>query len=99
MNDDSGNGAASVAIAYVLQLDLFFIQCTVRDTLNISAWLRLNDMIQHDTYDLIRRLGLVCSAKSTAGDEKQRGTSGGEKKRLSLGMELIPTPPVILCDE
>lgn len=96
---NSGNGVASVPIAYVSQEDLFFSQLTVRETLDIAARLRLHDLAGHDTDDLIRRLGLVSCADSTVGDEKQRGISGGEKKRLSLGIELISTPRLILCDE
>lgn len=98
-NGGNDSGAASVPIAYVSQEDLFFSQLTVRETLDIAAQLRLHDLAGHDTDDLIRRLGLVSCADSTVGDEKQRGISGGEKKRLSLGIELISTPRLILCDE
>lgn len=41
----------------------------------------------------------VNSADSRVGDAKVRGISGGEKKRLSLGCELIASPSVIFSDE
>jgi ABC-type multidrug transport system ATPase subunit len=33
------------------------------------------------------------------GDEKIRGLSGGEKKRLAIGCELISSPSLLFLDE
>jgi ABC-type multidrug transport system ATPase subunit len=33
------------------------------------------------------------------GDEKVRGLSGGEKKRLAIGCELISSPSLLFLDE
>ena len=49
--------------------------------------------------DLIRRLGLSKAADSVVGDKKKRGLSGGEKKRLSIGAELIAEPVLLFTDE
>lgn len=49
--------------------------------------------------DLIRRLGLTKAADSVVGDKKKRGLSGGEKKRLSIGAELIAEPVLLFTDE
>ena len=49
--------------------------------------------------DLINRLGLTKSADSVVGDKKKRGLSGGEKKRLSIGAELIAEPMLLFTDE
>ncbi|KAI0567521.1 ABC-2 type transporter [Gracilaria domingensis] len=91
-------------VAYVTQEDLFFSQLTVRETLDIAAALRLPGNMPQDQKRefvdaLIRKLGLVSTVNTRVGDEKTRGISGGEKKRLSLGCELISTPQLILCDE
>ena len=49
--------------------------------------------------DLINRLGLTKSADSVVGGAKKRGLSGGEKKRLSIGAELIAEPMLLFTDE
>ncbi|CAN0023380.1 unnamed protein product, partial [Sphacelaria rigidula] len=38
-------------------------------------------------------------ADTIVGDEKTRGISGGEKKRLSIACQLFGTPSLIFCDE
>lgn len=90
--------------AYVTQEDLFFSQLTVKETLQMAARMRLPADMPKEERDafvdaLIRRLGLVGVAETAVGNEKTRGISGGEKKRLSLGCELISTPKLIMCDE
>ncbi|KAG8503575.1 hypothetical protein CXB51_001544 [Gossypium anomalum] len=90
--------------AYVRQEDLFFSQLTVRETLSLAAELQLPEITsveERDEYvnNLLFKLGLVSCADSIIGDAKVRGISGGEKKRLSLGCELIASPSVIFADE
>lgn len=94
----------TVPIAYVSQDDLFFTQLTVRETLDMAAQLRLPRTVTKEERkqfvdNLIRKLGLVSAQNTRVGDAKTRGISGGEKKRLSLGCELISTPRLIICDE
>lgn len=38
-------------------------------------------------------------ADTIVGDDKTRGISGGEKKRLSIACQLFGTPSLIFCDE
>ncbi|XVF02815.1 hypothetical protein REPUB_Repub04eG0206600 [Reevesia pubescens] len=90
--------------AYVRQEDLFFSQLTVRETLSLASELQLPEISsveERDEYvnNLLFKLGLVSCADSIIGDAKVRGISGGEKKRLSLGCELIASPSVIFADE
>ncbi|KAK9828034.1 hypothetical protein WJX81_003580 [Elliptochloris bilobata] len=96
--------AARVRQAYVQQEDLFYSQLTVWETLMMAARLRLPaDMPdaekQELTEGLITRLGLAGAADTVVGDEKTRGLSGGERKRLSIGMELLGRPRLLFCDE
>ncbi|CAL8467764.1 g7302 [Coccomyxa elongata] len=89
---------------YVQQEDLFYSQLTVRETLNMAAALRLPKDMPADkkeaaVVDLIQRLGLTQSADTPVGDAKKRGLSGGEKKRLSIGCELLGSPMLLFLDE
>lgn len=96
------DAVSNLPIAYVTQEDLFFSQLTVEETLETAAALRLNTNAEerHKVVEqVIRNLSLVTAANTRVGNEKTRGISGGEKKRLSLACELISTPKLILCDE
>ena len=48
---------------------------------------------------VLTELGLSHVADSQIGSVTFRGISGGEKKRVSIGMELMACPPVLLLDE
>lgn len=44
-------------------------------------------------------LGLVRVANSIVGDVTRRGVSGGEKKRVNIGLELMAKPSILFLDE
>jgi len=44
-------------------------------------------------------LGLKACADNMVGGQLVKGISGGEKRRLSLAVQLISDPPVLLADE
>ncbi|KAC9534222.1 hypothetical protein E3N88_45679 [Mikania micrantha] len=48
---------------------------------------------------LIDQLGLRNAAKTVIGDEGHRGVSGGERRRVSIGIDIIHDPIVLLLDE
>lgn len=86
-------------VAYVKQADVFFDHLTVRDQLTYTALLRLPGDIttaeKHKEVDrIIRMLRLSKVANSPI-----RMLSGGEKKRVNIGTELLTDPLVILLDE
>ncbi|KAG7012980.1 ABC transporter G family member 7, partial [Cucurbita argyrosperma subsp. argyrosperma] len=94
----------NITFAYVRQEDLFFSQLTVRETLKLAAELQLTKISSEEEKEeyvnsLLLKLGLVNCAESFVGDTRIRGISGGEKKRLSLGCELIASPSIIFVDE
>lgn len=96
--------ACGVDAAFVPQEDLFFSQLTVRETLELAARMRLPGSVAEEgkvrfVERLIATLGLASCQDSRVGNAKQRGISGGEKKRLSLGCELISSPRLIFADE
>ncbi|XP_059384535.1 broad substrate specificity ATP-binding cassette transporter ABCG2-like [Carassius carassius] len=89
---------------YVVQDDVVMGTLTVRENLRFSAALRLPKSIRQREKDekierLIQELGLTKVADSRVGTQLIRGVSGGERKRTSIGMELIFDPPVLFLDE
>ena len=49
--------------------------------------------------ELIEELWLSNCRKTLIGNYLIKGCSGGERKRVSIGVELITDPKVIFCDE
>lgn len=85
-----GNDWNKIA-AYVEQADIMYPTLTVRETVAFAARLRLprsyNDQQKLACVDeVLRVLGLQHVADSRIGDSEHRGVSGGEKKRVSIGM-------------
>ena len=70
--------------------------------MTFSASLRLNQPERERARRinvLIQQLGLEKCQNSKIGGELVRGVSGGERKRTSIGVELITDPPVIFLDQ
>eukprot|EP01129_Flabellula_baltica_P015130 TRINITY_DN749_c0_g1_i2.p1 TRINITY_DN749_c0_g1~~TRINITY_DN749_c0_g1_i2.p1 ORF type:complete len:717 (-),score=133.34 TRINITY_DN749_c0_g1_i2:23-2173(-) len=89
---------------YVLQTDTFFKDLTVRETLLFAAMLRLDpdedmDVRVNRVDQVITEVGLEKVAKTKVGDEFTTGLSGGQKRRLSIAVELLNVPSIILLDE
>lgn len=77
---------------------------TVRETVMFAAKLRLpqstsNDEKEDRVAELLELLGLSHVADGIVGKEGRRGISGGERKRVSIGVELITSPDVLFLDE
>ena len=70
-----------------------------------SAKLRLpkekssQEALECITAQTLKELGLCAVENSIIGSDRKKGISGGEKKRVSVGLELITRPSVILLDE
>lgn len=89
---------------YVVQDDVVMGTLTVRENLQFSAALRLpKAMKTHEKNErintIIKELGLDKVADSKVGTQFTRGISGGERKRTSIGMELITDPSILFLDE
>lgn len=48
---------------------------------------------------LIQELGLTKCCNTRIGNNMIRGVSGGERKRASIGVELLTNPSLIFLDE
>ncbi|CAI9783220.1 unnamed protein product [Fraxinus pennsylvanica] len=93
-----------VISAYVMQDDLLFPMLTVEETLMFSAEFRLPRTISKSrkkarVQALIDQLGLRTTAKTVIGDEGHRGVSGGERRRVSIGTDIIHDPIMLFLDE
>ena len=79
-----------------------FATFTVREALTFAARLKLKlPLPQQDNRveEIITNLGLSHVATSTIGDTHKKVLSGGERKRVSIGVELVSDPSIILLDE
>lgn len=89
---------------YVAQEDALLPLLTVKETLMFSARFRLPHTVSKQEKEakvesLIAELGLVHASNTRIGDESIRGVSGGERRRVSIGVDLIHDPAVLLLDE
>lgn len=90
--------------AFVLQQDILQPKLTCRETLNYAADLRLPSTTTKEqrltlVEEIILELGLKECADTLVGDTQHRGLSGGEKRRLSMGIQLLANPSVMFLDE
>lgn len=92
--------------AYVQQEDYFIGTMTVKEVMMFHANLRMDPKISAEeklkkVEDILVILGLTKAQDTLVGfpTGKLRGISGGEKKRLSVGTELIMDPPLLFIDE
>ncbi|KAM7265493.1 hypothetical protein ACFE04_003176 [Oxalis oulophora] len=93
-----------VISAYVMQDDLLFPMLTVEETLMFAAEFRLPRTLSKSkkkarVQALIDQLGLRNAAKTVIGDEGHRGVSGGERRRVSIGTDIIHDPILLFLDE
>ncbi|KAL7148009.1 hypothetical protein ABFS83_06G149900 [Erythranthe nasuta] len=93
-----------VISAYVMQDDLLFPMLTVEETLMFAAEFRLPRTLSNSkkklrVQTLIDQLGLRNAAKTVIGDEGHRGVSGGERRRVSIGTDIIHDPILLFLDE
>ncbi|KAI7983919.1 ABC transporter G family member 15 [Camellia lanceoleosa] len=91
--------------AYVTQEDILLGSLTVRETITYSAHLRLptKNMSKEKINGIIERtlteMGLQDCADHLIGNWHLRGISGGEKKRLSIALEILTRPHLLFLDE
>ncbi|KAJ0981295.1 hypothetical protein J5N97_009550 [Dioscorea zingiberensis] len=90
--------------SYVMQDDQLFPMLTVFETFLFAAKVRLPPSISNSekikrVWELINQLGLQTAAQTYIGDEGRRGVSGGEKRRVSIGIDIIHKPSLLFLDE
>ncbi|XP_073269073.1 ABC transporter G family member STR2-like [Primulina huaijiensis] len=89
--------------AYIMQDDRLFPMLTVYETLMFAADFRLGSLSRDEKRErvekLIEQLGLTTSVNTYIGDEGTRGISGGERRRVSIGVDIIHGPSLLFLDE
>ena len=86
------------------QQDVLPPTLTVYEALLFAAELRIPENVplteKHARVeDVIDKLGLAAVRDVRIGDGEKRGISGGEMRRVSIGLELVARPDVLLLDE
>jgi ABC-type lipoprotein export system ATPase subunit len=87
------------SVGFVPQDDIVYAELTVRENLIFSGRFRLpkgtsNEEIEELADETLANLGLARVANSPVGDIRRRGVSGGEKKRVNIGLELMALPSI-----
>ncbi|KAF9963051.1 hypothetical protein BGZ70_007708 [Mortierella alpina] len=92
------------AVGFVDQEDTLPPTQTVYEAVLFSAMLRLPEAmpifrVHERVAEVIEMLGLTHCSHRRIGNVTARGISGGEKRRVSIALELITRPPILILDE
>jgi len=101
----STNHSDELRVGYVKQHDFLFPFHTVREALDMTAKLSLADLTDDEREErivfVLSKLGLFHCQHTIIGSKAQNiaGISGGEARRVSIGIQLLKDPTVLFCDE
>ncbi|OSX64901.1 hypothetical protein POSPLADRAFT_1064969 [Postia placenta MAD-698-R-SB12] len=99
-----GSSNEAPRVGFVPQQDILPHTLSVREALLFAAELRLPESIPHAEKlarvdAVIDQLGLSHIRDMHIGDGEKRGISGGEMRRVSIGLELVARPDILILDE
>ncbi len=89
-------------IAYVKQKDILSENLTVFELISLCAKLKIKsskELLNKKVNDIITILELDSCKNILIGNDSKKGISGGQKKRVSIALELIDDPDIIFLDE
>ncbi len=88
---------------FVPQDDLLIEDLTVYQNLYFAAKLCFNHLSEKEVSELVHKtlddLGLLETKDLTVGSPLRKTISGGQRKRLNIGLELLREPSVLFVDE
>ena len=100
---NSINHPSKCNIAYVRQEDFLLPTLTVRETLEYAAQLSLgfrSSVHSSEAVDrIISALGLGHCANVRIGDDSRKGCSGGEIRRVTIGVQILKEQQIMFLDE
>lgn len=90
--------------AYVTQDNLLMATLTVTEAVHYSAQLQLPDSLppaekRSRADHAIQQMGLAAVAEARIGGRVCKGISGGQRKRVSICIELLSSPALVFLDE
>ena len=87
---------------FVMQRDIFMEELSVREIFDFVKELSSFDNSEEkmrDVNKIIKNLKMERAQNNRVGGESSKGISGGEKRRLNLGFELLSKPKLLFLDE
>lgn len=98
------NKVVKRSTGFVTQDDVLYPHLTVTETLVFTALLRLPNSLTREEKEahakmVMDQLGLTKCKDSIIGGPFLRGVSGGERKRVSIGQEMLINPSLLFLDE
>ena len=90
-------------IGYVPQDDIIHRELKVQESFRFTGKLRLenntDEEIDTQVDSVLTTLGLEETKETLIGSAEKKGISGGQRKRVNLGQELLTEPSVLFLDE
>ena len=87
-----------IELGYVPQFSIAYDELTVQESINIAINIRVKTKDKSHSQNIYNRI-VNHTGLDKLSDRRVKVLSGGQKRRLSLALELVTNPRVLLCDE
>ena len=87
-----------IELGYVPQFSIAYDELTVQESINIAINIRVKTKDKSHAQNIYNRI-VNHTGLDKLTDRRVKVLSGGQKRRLSLALELVTNPRVLLCDE